>query len=325
MKIIMIVLSFIAIASSKELEVYVLAGQSNMAGHGWLNEILSFAPELQSLPSNVHIISETDRYVSENIGLPEFDETISLQRGYGEVTGFLFGPELSFAKRIGEAKNDKQILIIKVSFGGTDLTNQWKKNGSGLYEFLVYGTMSELPSPTYEWEGILNAISRIKSELGCDKITLSSFIWMQGESDAMDVTTAEMYSINLKAFIKNIRTDLAKDSLPFVIGKISSGPWPFGPIVRRMQQFTASEIPNVFVVETDDLPHWCSSQDENTCRLPSGLTSIENLTYGYGLSECHYDTEAEISLGYRFANCILNPSLCKERSRVYRFITPNFR
>ena len=107
---------------------------------------------------------------------------------------------------------------------------------------------------------------------------------MQGEADAsFTEDIAGRYAANLQRLVDLIRAALWADDLPVVIGRISeSGQdadgkvWDFGDLVRaQQQQFVDGDRSAALVTSTD--------------------------TYGYS-DPWHYDSEAYLDLGARFAD-----------------------
>ena len=71
---------------------------------------------------------------------------------------------------------------------------------------------------------------------------LAGMIWMQGESDAPDLSMAAVYEDNLRNLIARVRQDTGEPALPFALGLIDCIPCGSGRnLVRAAQQLVADE------------------------------------------------------------------------------------
>lgn len=97
--------------------VFLLAGQSNMVGHGKAAEL---PQEYAKAPANVHLFESGKlRPLSA--------------RADGE-----FGPEISFGHELAKAMPDRVIIFVKHSTGGTSLDKDWNpSNRNRLYDKLL--------------------------------------------------------------------------------------------------------------------------------------------------------------------------------------------
>ena len=96
--------------ASEEVQVFVLAGQSNMRGRGEVIDLLSTEPRLIKVPENV-----------------EFHWGGKICSLFGRRNlRWTFGPEASFAHKISKAWPGKKIILIKYTVSGTDLLT-WEK------------------------------------------------------------------------------------------------------------------------------------------------------------------------------------------------------
>lgn len=151
-----------------------------------------------------------------------------------------FGPEISIARNI--YNSGFHIAVIKSAFFGTNLAKDWGKgitSGNKLYNILI--------------KQIDTALLKLR-ESGYDA-EICGFFWMQGESDADNLTYANNYKANLVKFISDLRTDLKNSALPFILGRIGNkSSYPYKEIVRTAQVEVASTVNNVGWIDTDDLP-----------------------------------------------------------------------
>jgi len=188
-----------AIAQEKPLKVFVLAGQSNMAGR---------LAKLSELPGDLK--GEQKRAFF-------FDgrRWIRLTPGKTESRGF--GPEISFAHRMSE-KLGEPIGIIKHSRGGSNLAVQWSPT-----------------NPKSFYVGLLGMVNAARKER---KITIVGMLWMQGERDAKFEKMAETYAVNLAKFIEAARKDYKSPDMFFIAGRVNppKPKFPHVDVVRKAQE-----------------------------------------------------------------------------------------
>lgn len=172
-------------ASHDDYDVFLLIGQSNMAGRGYMIE-----GDEDMIDENVFILNDKGEVVPARNPLNQYSsirKDMSMQR---------ISPALGFAKRLAK-KTDRKILLVVNARGGTSIA-QWKKGegGDGFYEEAVRRTRQAL-------------------EYG----NLKAILWHQGCADVRNVNT---YMDSLSDMVSNLRTDLGSE-VPFVAGEL--GHW----------------------------------------------------------------------------------------------------
>jgi lysophospholipase L1-like esterase len=219
----------IALAAKKPtIYVFLLSGQSNMVGLGIPGELST-----NYLAVSTNVIIKAGGNPNKGWG--------NLASGYG-ANGTYFGPELAFGYDISTKRDGEKIALIKFSEGGKNLCADYRPPSSG-------GT----PGPLYV--ALTNFAKAALAELSAEyEIKLSGIGWMQGESDAMDITCAKAYRSNLNNFIHDLRRDLGVGPIPFIIGMIDEQPlWKHGDMVRQAGIEAAQAITNVSVFGTKGL------------------------------------------------------------------------
>lgn len=224
-------------ASDQITRVFIFAGQSNMTGSD------ADASEVNNHPPYVGAAtSQKDVLYAYNVG-PD-------QKSNGWVAmgpiGRLFGPEMTFARRLKKHIDDP-IVIIKDSWGGTTLIHDWDPKGPAKGRKLYARLMKQ--------------ISDRLRELDAKGIThrIEAMMWHQGENDMFDREGIESYEKNLRNFIACIRNDLKVPKLPFFVGEISNrGIWGMDNRHRVakiyvQQMAVAKSDPNVHFVPTSHL------------------------------------------------------------------------
>jgi hypothetical protein len=184
----------------------------------------------------------------------------------------MFGPEVSFGKRLHELFPDDDIYLVKYGLSSTNLATQWNPNGTG-GAYNAFKTRVDA------------ALANLKA---ADKSPIiAGMIWMQGESDAMVHESAVVYNANLKNLIGKVRTDFNAPNMPFVVGRINRSPHWGAPAdvtkVREAQTAVADQLPLVSWINTDNISVFKGTE--------SGHADPD-----------HYDTLGQVELGIRFAN-----------------------
>lgn len=211
------------------LWVFLLAGQSNMVGLGFNNEL---PPPLQGTVDGAVIFYEDSVHPNNNTL-----QWLPLGPGFGVVEN-RFGPELTFGQRVREDWPDRNVAIIKVAEGGTGLHDRWAATNGDLYQLLLGHVQTQMAALSQQW-----------------RPQIVGFVWMQGETDALSNSAANAYAANFQNLIGSLRTDLGLSLMPVTAGLISpAGGWPYADIVRAHTVATASSVGQVDVVETVDLP-----------------------------------------------------------------------
>jgi hypothetical protein len=118
-----------------------------------------------------------------------------------DLTGH-FGPEVSFARDL--KKEGYNPAILKFCLGATGLSRDWKSPGDGgNYDAMV--------------KDLRVAICYLEQK--GYSLNFGGFIWIQGESDAVNDQTASDYQVNLELLITDLRTEVLQDSnLKIILG-----------------------------------------------------------------------------------------------------------
>jgi hypothetical protein len=233
--------------------VFLLGGQSNMIGQGANSELT--AP---------YDTPQTD------VNFWRGGTWVPVRPGFGNSANS-FGPEVSFGIAIKDAYPADDLYLIKYAVGGTALYNDWSPVAPG--------------GPQYN--GFTNTAAAALANLDAASIDyeIAGMLWMQGESDGMNMPHAKAYNKNLTDLIRLVRAEFKSPKMPFVLGRVGkhydSRPKGGADIVRAAQVAVAEADPNVICFDTDDVPI---------------------ASYNPG----HYNTEGQLTLGQRFANQLLD-------------------
>jgi hypothetical protein len=210
-------------SSKKDIHLFLLAGQSNMAGRGHIRDLTpaEAAPDPRILALN-----------TDNAWQPAVDPLHWDKREAG------VGPGIFFAKLVAAKSPGVTIGLIPTACGGSPIT-AWAPG-----QFFA-GTKS-LP---YD-----DALARARRAM--QDGTLKAILWHQGESDSSP-QNAPLYEKRLVELITRFRTDLNAPDLPFIIGQLGQfpgKPWNAHQIeVDRVHRAIAEKAKNVRYVSSEKL------------------------------------------------------------------------
>ncbi|CAO2833961.1 unnamed protein product [Amaranthus hypochondriacus] len=183
--------------------IFILAGQSNMAGRGgvkngkWDGFI---PPECNPNPKILRFTAQNSWVLAHEPLHVDID--VGKTCGVGPGMGFAHGLLILGGSEIGS------IGLVPCAVGGTKIS-EWGR-GTVLYDQLV---------------------RRAKAAGG----KIGGVLWYQGESDTVNVEDAEGYKGRMEKFIGDLRSDLALPSLLVIQVALASGEGKFIEKVREAQ------------------------------------------------------------------------------------------
>jgi hypothetical protein len=209
-----------AIPEKENILVFILAGQSNMAGRGIVEPIDTIpSPRILTINRNGEIILAK--------------EPLSVYEWKLNNRGTSCG--LSFAKELLTHIPEKySILLLPTAVGGTSI-NQWI--GDSIHR-----------------EVKLLSNFKAKAELGMKYGTVKAILWHQGESDANAVGIMNRQD-NLNTLFTKFRSYVNNPTLPILIGNLGSfskDPDNWNKINEQNAHYAAKDK-YVRVVPTNDL------------------------------------------------------------------------
>jgi hypothetical protein len=178
--------------AKKNFHVFLLIGQSNMAGRGKVDPADN-APHPRVL-----------MYTKEGEWKPAIDP---LHFDKPKIVGV--GPGRAFANAVAEADAGITVGVIPCAVGGSPIS-AWRPGA-------FYS-----PTKSHPWD---DAIRRAKAALKDG--TLKGILWHQGESDSKP-GAAEIYEEKLHDLIARLRTELNAPTVPFIAGQMGifkERPW----------------------------------------------------------------------------------------------------
>lgn len=212
-----------AVAADKPVKVFVLAGQSNMEGHGFIkadpkrNEgkgSLEYAAKDKATADKLkHLLGKKggEWATRDDVWIHYLDRKGKLTVGYG-VKDDRIGPELGFGHVVGEA-TEEPVLLIKLAWGGKSLAKDFRPPSAGGEVGPFY---TEVVDRT---KAVLKDLKKEFPEFGDRGYELAGFGWHQGWNDRVNQAFNDEYEKNMAHFIRDIRKDLGVKNLPFVIAE----------------------------------------------------------------------------------------------------------
>ena len=229
-----------ATAPEGKLKIYILAGQSNMEGHGKIsadqnmltknggmgsldytiqNDNNNTFSHLKDSGGNYKIRDDVWVYYKRG-GTTELKGDLSTQYGSDPTN---IGPELQFGHLMGD-HHGEQVLIIKTAWGGKSLANDFLPPSS--VSPAGYASVPTVDGdPGFYFMETIRIVNDVLTNLethfpGYDGngYELAGFGWHQGWNDVIDANSVNAYESNMRNFILDVRDSLGVPKLPFVVG-----------------------------------------------------------------------------------------------------------
>ena len=167
----------------ENFHLFLLAGQSNMAGRGFIND------QNQMTHPRVLMVDRSGNWIPATDPI-HFDKS---EAG--------IGPGLTFASTLVEADKSITIGLIPTACGGSPISS-----------WVPGGYHDQTKSHPYD-----DAIARMKQAMKSG--TLKAVLWHQGEADTGD-ELSKSYQESLENLIKRFRSESGNSELPIVIGQL---------------------------------------------------------------------------------------------------------
>lgn len=211
-----------ALPPREKLHLFLLVGQSNMAGRGTVEE------QDKTPDPRVLMLSKTGEWV------PAMDPMHFDKAAAGVGLGKTFGT------LIAEANPGVTIGLIPCAVGGSPI-DAWRPG-----EFYP-------PTKSHPWD---DAMARAAAAMKAG--TLKGILWHQGESDSTDKLAPE-YEAKLHDLIARFRKELNAPGVPFIAGQMgvfSDTPWNEAKkTVDAAHRALPSKVPHTAFVSAEDLHH----------------------------------------------------------------------
>lgn len=214
------------------LRVFLLAGQSNMEGHGVVDlddardynggrgTLARFLAEPANAQAFGDLLAQGGGFATRDDVFVRYLTAHGTVKAAALSVGFAvydgahhFGPELGLGRQLGR-RWQEPVLLVKTAWGGKSLDQDFRPPGAG-------GTLG----PCYvqmlaEYRAALAALPREFPELAATHVPeLQGFVWFQGWNDGCDERAAAAYHENLVQLVLDLRAEFADPTLPFVVGE----------------------------------------------------------------------------------------------------------
>ncbi len=203
------------------MDVYLLVGQSNMAGRGIVTDSTSECGILS--------LNKNDEWVAARDPL-HFDKS---EAGVG--------PGLSFAREIKQLSQKRCIGLVPCAVGGTSIS-KWKPDAY------------DKATNTHPYNDMIN---RLKIALKSG--TLKGILWHQGESDSQN-GNYKLYEVRFDSLLNNISKEIGINinDIPVIVGEVGrffilkQPPNESGKI-NEVLNVIAAKHRNIFCVSSEGL------------------------------------------------------------------------
>lgn len=190
---------------------------------------------------------------------------------------YTYGPEIGMAEMMSKAYPDDQSFIIKWTWGGTSLKNQWLDGKRGRGE--LYNSAMDFT---------LKCLAYLENR--GYTLSLDGICWMQGESDSWD-TNWEVYYNNTNAFVSYLRHDLKEysENIKFIDAGINEedNVWPNPKAINKAkQEFAKISDLNIYL-DTPSMGLTTKNEPEDNP------------------DRAHYDSMSMVKLGQAFGTALL--------------------
>lgn len=168
--------------------------------------------------------------------------------GQSNMVGLM--PDRTFTPTVTDALRGDEILVVKEAVSGMPI-RYWVKDWKPDEGRIVVDQPSIRRGEFYD-----RMMAKVRAGIKDRKPATVTFIWMQGERDARE-GHGEVYAESLKKLIQQLRTDLKRDDINMVIGRLSdfsvgNEKYRHWDEVRAAQEQVAREDDRAAWIDTDD-------------------------------------------------------------------------
>ncbi|MFT5125959.1 MAG: hypothetical protein ACI9TH_000781 [Kiritimatiellia bacterium] len=155
-------------------------------------------------------------------------------------------PDESFAPAVEKAFGKEHVIVVKDAVGGQPI-RRWDKKWE----------LGEGGNPEQIGDLYSRLMAKVTEATQGRKLASVTFVWMQGERDARESHGA-LYEASFKRLLDQLRTDLGRKDLNFVIGRLSDFDmenkiYPHWTQIRDVQVKLSSDVPRGAWIDCDDL------------------------------------------------------------------------
>jgi len=248
-------------ARAATVKVFILAGQSNMEGQGFIaadpkrnggkGSLEFLVKDAATAPKFAHLVDAAGKWrVRDDVFIHYLQRKGPLTVGFG-AKETMIGPELGIGWVTGDAFKEP-VLLIKCAWGGKSLGVDFRPPSAGK---LPYSLGEKTDAAIAQDPAILGkyyretlaltkaALAQVKELVpGSDgKYEVVGFGWHQGWNDRVTQPFNDEYEKNMAHFIRDMRRDLGVPKLPFVIAETGmTGPGETHPRALSLMKAQAA-------------------------------------------------------------------------------------
>ena len=236
----LVALPVVTPAAPKVVRVFILAGQSNMEGQGFIaaepkrnggkGSLEYLVKDAATAARFRHLVDKGGKWiVRDDVWIAYLERRGALTVGYG-AKGDRIGPELGFGWVLGGLFAEP-VLLIKCAWGGKSLAVDFRPPSAGKFPYplgaKLQAEIDKDPAIVGKYYRETLALTRTAlarfgewfPALAGHEPVLAGFGWHQGWNDRISDQFNGEYESNMAHFIRDVRKDLGVAKLPFVIAE----------------------------------------------------------------------------------------------------------
>jgi alpha-galactosidase len=272
------------------VKVFILAGQSNMEGHGGVKTL----DRLGEHPTHGYLLKKIrkgdgsfvvrdDVFVSYQKAEEKIKRPLSV--GMGAWGADWFGPELMFGIEMGDHFKEP-VLLIKTCWGGHSLYGNFRPPSAGKAPYEIGYKPEEIGA---SYRKMVKEVRECLANLDTDfpqlkglKTEICGFVWFQGwndmcqPGDTIRQQVYDEYCPNFVHLVQDLRAEFKVPNLPVVVGELGVGG---EKVDKNMMDFRAGQAKIATCPELKGTlgyvrtaPFWYPELDE----LPQKMESEEH-------------------------------------------------
>jgi hypothetical protein len=194
----------------------------------------------------------------------------------GQSNMLQFNPKTTFIPLISAEYGQQNIVVVKDAYNAMPI-RKWYRDWHSFK-----GEKSDKPANLYD-----NLLNKIQQQTEGEKIKTVTFIWMQGERDALE-QHGKVYRVSLKGLIKQLEIDLGYNKINVILGRLSDHDLHN----KRRKHWTMIRDIQVKLAESESNMAWVNTDDLNEGIDHKGQLLRNNI---------HYSVKGYNTLGIRYA------------------------
>jgi hypothetical protein len=240
-----------------KVRFYILAGDDNIEGYASVPHLHQLAVDEQqlqqqqsgsssSLPNRYEHLWKNQTWTTRQdvfVSYDHFYKDDDLLHGPLSINGHFgasincFGPEIQLGHVLGNVY-EEPVVIIKTGWKGRKLTTDFAPPSGGTPGFQWFRMMNAIQDTAKQLDQILGHKMYRRSQ-----IEIGGIVWWHGYSDLEAHKKQNVYADNLVNFIRDVRSELKRPNLPFVVVELGGR----GMIPNQSSETSFREMQQVVV------------------------------------------------------------------------------